>query len=203
MALAAMARERRRRRGWSQSDLAEATRLSVKTVQRLEAGEPVAPGSRRAVLTALDIDPEELAELAELADPGPEPGPAPSDWIQVEDAGALFASLETARRVEVELDREGWRLSRQDRPWYRKEIVIAIGDPTTVILEIADRAKEISRLPPGRRAKTQDELAEAVRAAIIRGWGLASSVDDDGQLHLYIGSPATAAARVRAPAGEE
>lgn len=190
-ALAAMARESRAKRGLSQADLAEATRLSVKTIQRIEAGRPVAPGSRRAVLAALDLDPDSLETT------GPTPGLTPSPWKEVESTAALFSSLVSAREIQVDLDREGWRSSRKRKPWYQPELVVVIGDPIKALLEIVDRAGELSSLPAGSLAKSRDELAEAIRAARALGWGLASRVDDSGGLSLYIGSPATVAERAQ------
>ena len=51
----------RRRRGWSQEHLAEASGVSVRTVQRLERGSAAAPASLMAVAAALALPFEALA----------------------------------------------------------------------------------------------------------------------------------------------
>jgi transcriptional regulator with XRE-family HTH domain len=186
-----MTRESRVKRGLSQQDLAEATRLSIKTIQRIEAGRPVAPGSRRAVLQALDLDPESLETAPS------DPSLPPSRWTEVESAAELFSRLMAADAIEVDLDREAWRSARKKRPWFKPELVIVIGDPIKAILEIVDRAGELSTLPAGSLAKNLDELAETMRAAKALGWALASRVDDSGRLSVYLGSAEAVADRVR------
>lgn len=188
-ALVSVVQERRNRRGLSQSDLAEAAGLSTKTIQRLEAGKAVLPGSRRAVLSVLDIEPEDLDLDSPVALQQP--------WTRVDDASALFMSLAATREVDVEIDRNGWRRARRQRPWYRQDLVFATKDPVHRILELVDRATEFSQLPPGRKAKDHDDLAKALRAAEAVGWQLASRVDEHGRLSLHIGSSTTVAKRLR------
>jgi DNA-binding XRE family transcriptional regulator len=50
----------REQRCWSQAHLAEAARVNVRTIQRLEAGEPCSPETLLSLAAALDI---EIAEL--------------------------------------------------------------------------------------------------------------------------------------------
>lgn len=189
-ALASMVQGIRTRRGLSQSDLAEAAGVSTKTIQRLEAGKSIAGSSRRAVLTVLDVDPEDL-EIG-----GPDAGKAAEGpWTAVENAGTLLATLASAQSVDIEVDRGGWRRARRERPWYRQDLVFATKDPVDLILDAVDRASELPKLSPGRAAKEQDGFSEAVRAAEAMGWSLATCQDGPGRLLLYIGSPATVAER--------
>ncbi len=67
--------ELRRRRGWSQEQLAGASGVSVRTVQRVEGGAPAGLATTAALARALGVDPSELA--AGPADPAPVAGPAP------------------------------------------------------------------------------------------------------------------------------
>lgn len=68
-------REERVRRGWSQEELAEASGVSVRTIQRLESGRPAGRATVAALAAALGADPEALADAASgRASAG---GPAP------------------------------------------------------------------------------------------------------------------------------
>lgn len=58
----------RRRRGWSQEQLAEASGVSVRTVQRIEGGRPAGLATSAALAEVLGVDPAELDE-------GPADGP--------------------------------------------------------------------------------------------------------------------------------
>ena len=191
--LATIVRTTRKRRALSQSDLGELARVSNKTIQRMEAGHAIAGSSRRAILAALEIDLND-AQTADLDPQGVAPGP----WVAVEEAGSLWRSLAAAGSVDVELDRDGWRQARRNRPWYRQDIVLATQDPVDLILGIVDGAASSTDLPPGRAAKQQDLLAEAMRAAGAMSWALATRVERSGRLHLYIGSPSVVAQRVAA-----
>ncbi len=62
-------RDLRLRRGWSQEQLAGASGVSVRTVQRVEGGRPAGLATAAALAEALGVDPAEL-------DPGPA-GPVP------------------------------------------------------------------------------------------------------------------------------
>jgi transcriptional regulator with XRE-family HTH domain len=68
-------RELRLRRGWSQEQLADASGVSVRTIQRIEGGRPPGRATAAALAGALEVDP------ALLVDPATEPvhpaGPAP------------------------------------------------------------------------------------------------------------------------------
>lgn len=54
-------RERRISRGWSQEDLAEASGLSVRTIQRIENGSTPGLASQAALAAAFGVDPDQLA----------------------------------------------------------------------------------------------------------------------------------------------
>jgi len=160
----------------------------------MEAGRAVAGSSRRAVLGAVGIDPESAEQ------PNPQQ-PAETSWAHVTDARSLLQSLAVAVGVEVDLDREGWRQAlqpRKDQPWHKREslLVFATEDPVDLILEIVDRAVQPTELSPGRAAKQQDALAEAMRAAEAMRWSLATRVDPAGCLSLYIGSQAVVEQKV-------
>ena len=47
-------------RGWSQEQLAERSGLSVRTIQRIEAGQPLGLASRDALARAFGVDPADL-----------------------------------------------------------------------------------------------------------------------------------------------
>ncbi|MBM6400406.1 DUF805 domain-containing protein [Phycicoccus sonneratiae] len=67
-------REERVRRGWSQEELADASGVSVRTVQRVEGGRPAGRATTAALAAALGVEPEVLADAA----PGEAAGaPAP------------------------------------------------------------------------------------------------------------------------------
>lgn len=193
--LASTVQRIRARQGLNQSELAEAAQVSTKTIQRLEAGKPIAGSSRRAVLAALHVDPRDLETTA-----GEEQETTESPWTEVGDAGSLLERLAAARRVEVELDREGWRRARRQRPWYRQDLAFATRDPTETILDVVDRAAAQAELPPGRAAREEDDLSAALKAAEALGWGLATRFAGPGRLALYIGAPTTVAERTRSPA---
>ncbi|MCH9647452.1 MAG: helix-turn-helix domain-containing protein [Deltaproteobacteria bacterium] len=182
----------RHRQGLSQSDLAELAGVSTKTIQRLEAARAIAGRSRRAVLSALKIASENLD--------GPESDKkvaAEGCWVAVKAARTLMKILATARSFEIELDLEGWRRELRDRPWYRRDLVLASHNPTDVILEIVDRAPEMSRLSPGKAARQQRELSEAMTAAEAMGWSFATRLDDQRHLSLYLGCPSTVSERAK------
>lgn len=67
-------RELRVRRGWSQEQLAEASGVSVRTIQRLEGGRSPGRATALALAAALDVDAEELAGPA--GEPAADGGPA-------------------------------------------------------------------------------------------------------------------------------
>jgi len=51
----------RRERGWTQEDLADKSKVSLRTIQRLERGErPARPGTLDFLAAALDVEPNEL-----------------------------------------------------------------------------------------------------------------------------------------------
>jgi transcriptional regulator with XRE-family HTH domain len=191
--LAATIRVRRRRRGLSQDELAEIARVSTKTIRRLEGGQSVGLGSRQAVLAALEIDPQEI----ELENETGERIEATA-WRAIASAQELLAALVAARRVDVELDRDGWRRARRERPWYRQNLVFATHDPARIILAFVDRAREIAALSAGERARESDRLAEAMRAAGAMAWAVAARFDAAGCLHLYLGAPSGVARRIAA-----
>lgn len=59
----------RLQRGWSQEQLAEASGLSVRTIQRLERGQPASLESAKALAAVFEIDLSRLQEPAMDADP--------------------------------------------------------------------------------------------------------------------------------------
>lgn len=67
-------RELRRRRGWSQEQLAERSGLSVRTIQRIEQGLPPGLASAEALARAFEVDVADI--LGETAAP---PAPARHD----------------------------------------------------------------------------------------------------------------------------
>jgi len=62
-----MTRLLRKTRGWTQEHLAEVAGLSVRTVQRIEAGYPASPESLMALAAALDLSVEELCDGPHVA----------------------------------------------------------------------------------------------------------------------------------------
>ena len=54
--LAAMVRQSRSERGWTQETLAELAQVAVRTVQRLEEGQPSSVDTRRAIAGALEFE---------------------------------------------------------------------------------------------------------------------------------------------------
>lgn len=66
----------RLRRGWSQEQLAEASGVSVRTVQRIEGGRAPGPATRAALADALGVDPADLGGppvTGHARDDGPAP----------------------------------------------------------------------------------------------------------------------------------
>lgn len=55
--LGAMVRQGRKRKGWTNQDLAEAAGLAPNTVSAIESGKNTRPGTLAAVMNALDIPP--------------------------------------------------------------------------------------------------------------------------------------------------
>ena len=49
-------------RGWSQEDLAQASGVSARTIQRLESGAAASHETTRAIAAAFDLDPRDLRE---------------------------------------------------------------------------------------------------------------------------------------------
>lgn len=183
----------RRREGLSQSELAERAGVSTKTIQRLESSSPIAGSSRRAVLEALDLDPADFQPVVGLS----------HSWAAVEDSQQLLTALGKAQSVEIELDRQGWRQARLQRPWYRRDAILTIGDPVDFILDIVDRVVEQPVLPPGQAARHRDKLSEALRVVEAMSWRLATQMDATGRLSLYIGSPITVAERTASQGPEQ
>jgi transcriptional regulator with XRE-family HTH domain len=67
--LASAVRSARKRRGWFQPDLAKAAQVSLGVVNNLERGKTKPqPANLRAILTALDIEPEDIAGPADDED---------------------------------------------------------------------------------------------------------------------------------------
>lgn len=62
-------RDLRLHRGWSQEHLAEASGVSVRTIQRIEGGQPPSPFTVGALATALDVAPEAVAGSVSGASP--------------------------------------------------------------------------------------------------------------------------------------
>jgi len=58
--LADRLKELREARSWSQGHLADAARLNIRTVQRIEAGEPASPETLLSLAAALDVSLSEL-----------------------------------------------------------------------------------------------------------------------------------------------
>ncbi|GIL35985.1 DUF805 domain-containing protein [Phycicoccus sp. DTK01] len=58
-------REVRRRRGWSQEQLADASGVSVRTIQRVEGGRHAGLASTTALAAALGVDPADLGAADE------------------------------------------------------------------------------------------------------------------------------------------
>jgi len=78
--IAARLKLERLKRSWTQEHLAEAARLSVRTVQRLEGGEDPSPETLRTLAEALGVDVAEL-RAAEIRRQFGAPWAAPVKWI--------------------------------------------------------------------------------------------------------------------------
>lgn len=190
--LAAAVRTQRVKRGLSQADLAERARVSAKTIQRLEAGQPVAAASRREVLAVLGIDPEQVPE-----DAGPASAAAHPDedarWQVVAEARVLMNALIGARTVDIDVDREGWRRARRKRPWYRQDLAIAVGDPVSALLDLMDQVRDGASRTAGQKARQQEALAAALRASAAMRWALAIHANGSNELQVFVGAPETVA----------
>lgn len=69
--LASKIKALRKRRGFSQEQLAEESALSLRTVQRIEKGETVPHGdSLRKITQALNVNPDDILEWAPTEDKG-------------------------------------------------------------------------------------------------------------------------------------
>ncbi|XZG70959.1 2TM domain-containing protein [Chitinibacteraceae bacterium HSL-7] len=62
-------RQRRLEKGWSQQQLAELTGLSVRTVQRIERGQPAGLETARALASVLELDLSDIQSTTEGAAP--------------------------------------------------------------------------------------------------------------------------------------
>ena len=76
----------RLQRGWSQEQLAELSGLSVRTIQRLERGQPASTESLKAIGSVLEID---FSQLKEPARDTPNPTAAPTGDLPTDEALAL------------------------------------------------------------------------------------------------------------------
>lgn len=115
-------REARRRRGWSQEQLADASGVSVRTVQRVEGGRPAGLATTVALAEALGVDPAELG--ADPTDGRAEPpggGPAP----EVTFAQAL------RRGVDGWSDFEG-RASRTEYWFVLVGVLVLVAAPAAI-----------------------------------------------------------------------
>jgi transcriptional regulator with XRE-family HTH domain len=90
----------REARSWSQAHLAEAARVNIRTVQRIEAGEPASPETLLSLAAALDVELAELEPEARL-----EGGAWDLSWAKVAIAivcvtpAALFIVVNLLRSV--------------------------------------------------------------------------------------------------------
>lgn len=93
----ARVRVERKRRGWTQTDLAKAAHLSLRTVQNFEGrkGDPQ-PENLRALLTALDIDPDGDEVAARTRSEWPAPVQVFLDML-----GAYLMTLPEDARLEA------------------------------------------------------------------------------------------------------
>ena len=90
-------RDLRLRRGWSQEQLAVASGVSVRTIQRLEGGQPPSPSTATALALALDVDPGAFGEPS-------------AEHPEHADGAELTDDLEPARALTfVEAVRQGVR----------------------------------------------------------------------------------------------
>ncbi|WP_034592999.1 helix-turn-helix domain-containing protein [Hamadaea tsunoensis] len=100
-------RELRRAAGLTQEQLAERSGVGVRTIRRLERGEPVDPrlGTMNLIAEALDLAPEQRRRLLTGSDPAveaqpaaePRPQPAPADRDGLAEAAGQLAQVVSAR----------------------------------------------------------------------------------------------------------
>ncbi|HNV42944.1 MAG TPA: DUF805 domain-containing protein [Ornithinibacter sp.] len=115
-------RDLRLRRGWSQEHLAEASGVSVRTIQRIEGGQPPSPFTVGALATALDVAPEAVSGAS--AHPGVDDRPRGDDdapHVPAPEVSFPDAVRQAARRWG---DFEG-RASRSEF-WYALLAVLVI-----------------------------------------------------------------------------
>jgi transcriptional regulator with XRE-family HTH domain len=79
----------RLQRGWSQEQLAELSGLSVRTIQRLERGQPASVETLKALGAAFEVDFSELKEPAMNAVINENPSPPNAAAINAEETLAL------------------------------------------------------------------------------------------------------------------
>lgn len=138
-------REVRLRRGWSQEQLAAASGVSVRTIQRIEGGQAPSPFTVRALAVALDVDPRAVGEPSPEAT-SPE---ATSHGAQPDDAGPAAA---VTFREALERGARGWgdfdgRASRSEF-WYAALAVLVVVGALAAIDERLGAASLVLALVP-------------------------------------------------------
>lgn len=160
-------RQLRRQAGLTQEALAERTGLSVRTIGRLETGERANPqlDTVRQLADALDLGPDQRAQLLAVAAGQLSPGPPSVDEGRPESAfkrRLAEATDDLAHAVGARLDRE--------------EELRRIQDPFPLPVrwqlapdEVMDHWENICRVPPGESAEPLDlagrlpEIADVYR----------------------------------------
>jgi transcriptional regulator with XRE-family HTH domain len=148
-------RQLRRQVGMTQEQLAEQSGLGVRTIRRLETGEPTDPrlGTVKLLADALGIAPEERQNLLSEAGGAPAPDAAP-----VTQRGKAASALAEAadQLAQVVCDR-----------WQREEEQRRIHDPfplpvrwRPVSAELTDHWDNIRRIPAGATSGPLDLAAE-------------------------------------------
>lgn len=112
-------RDLRRRRGWSQEELAEASGVSVRTIQRLEGGRPPGRATALALAAALEVDPDVLTVPVDE-----------SSGVEEPAAGVTFAEA-LRRGVHGWADFEG-RASRSEFWFLLLAALVVAGVPASL-----------------------------------------------------------------------
>jgi len=87
-------RELRKKRAWPQEQLAEVAGISVRTIQRIEGGEPASFETLKAMANALDVAVEELLTAPEQSSKPPGPVSSPVTFLtRIRTGKDLFGFL--------------------------------------------------------------------------------------------------------------
>lgn len=105
----------RKQRAWTQEQLAQCSGLSVRTIQRIENGDPAGAETLQALAAVFEVPVQDLQEPAMAPAPAPASA-APPPVPPVTDATAddlRASSQETRLRLQVEQEARFWGLMQR------------------------------------------------------------------------------------------